>query len=166
MTNYQQHPYGQGPYTHPQQSIPPKRKSHKWLWVIIASVALLCVGGSVIAAVLASTSGSTPSATPTWDAPAPEGQNDPEPTHALTKGTLTAGTWAVGSEATPGSYKTVAPKDEFIGCVWQRLKSDDGSFDAIIASEIIEPGVAGRLQIKKSDKFIKLSGGCVWTPVK
>lgn len=160
-------------YTNPNSPYPyaqPKRKSRKGLWITLSVLAvLLCGGGTAVIAALASMGSEPSSVSPTWEAPAPSGQDATESAPKPPKAagvTITAGTWAVGSEVKAGSYKTVAPEDEFIGCTWQRLKSDDGEFNSIITSDIIPPGTAGRLQIKKTDKFIALSGGCIWTPVK
>ncbi|WP_433802960.1 hypothetical protein [Actinomycetospora sp. CA-084318] len=72
-------------------------------------------------------------------------------------GTLTAGTYEVGSEVQPGTYKTVSSGR----CYYERLRNLDGGIGSIIDNENVEG--QGILEIKSSDKYVKISGSCVWT---
>lgn len=105
-------------------------------------------------------------------APAPV-QYDPTPSPAfltytapaaeptLPAGTIAAGTYVVGEDIQPGTYKTTGPTDSLIkSCYWERMKNLDGGFDAIAANDnITGPGV---LTVKPGDKGLKLSGSCTW----
>jgi hypothetical protein len=67
------------------------------------------------------------------------------------------GTWAVGSEITPGTYRSPGPLDDNIGiCMWQRLSGTGGTFPEVIASDISQ----GRstITVQATDAAVKFSG--------
>jgi hypothetical protein len=84
--------------------------------------------------------------------PKPEATAPPEPTY-------TDGTYEVGPEIKPGTYKTRAPAGS--PCYWARLGDPDG--DQIHANHIGEGPMT--LRIRSSDKYVELSGGCEWRKV-
>lgn len=71
--------------------------------------------------------------------------------------TITAGTYLVGSEVTPGSYVTEGASF----CYWSRLKDTSGGFGSIIANGNA-PGHT-TVTIKSSDQAFQLSGACTFT---
>jgi hypothetical protein len=74
------------------------------------------------------------------------------------------GTFTVGSQVKPGTYRTVVPNDSF-DCYYERLKDASGSFDAIIANNNGSPGSQQIVEIKATDKFFKTDGCGTWTKV-
>jgi hypothetical protein len=74
------------------------------------------------------------------------------------------GTFAVGSQIKPGTYRTVVPNDS-LDCYYERLKDASGSFDAIIANNNGSPGSQQIVEIKAADKFFKTEGCGTWTKV-
>jgi hypothetical protein len=68
------------------------------------------------------------------------------------------GTWVVGVNIAPGTYKVTASD----GCYWARLKSFSGGMDSIIAND----NVKGRavVTIKKTDKGFTSSNCGTWKP--
>ena len=76
--------------------------------------------------------------------PAGEPTEEPEPAG----NTFGDGTWVVGSDIKPGTYRAA---DAGNGCYWQRLKNFSGSFGAIIANG---NGIGGPLivTIEKTDE--------------
>lgn len=71
--------------------------------------------------------------------------------------TIKAGTFEVGTEIKPGTYKT----DGGDLCYYERLRDLNGGVGSIITNEIVQG--QGIMQIKKSDAYIKVSGTCTWT---
>ena len=84
--------------------------------------------------------------------PAPVPTIDPSPAT-----TLSAGTYAVGTDIAPGTYST--PGGGY--CYWARLKAADGELSSISANQIVQG--PGTVTVKSSDKYIELSGSCTWT---
>jgi hypothetical protein len=69
------------------------------------------------------------------------------------------GTWLVGTDVKPGTYRSSAEGD----CYWARLKNTNGDLDSIIAN-----GNGGNqvVTIKSTDKAFESSNGCApWTKV-
>ncbi len=72
--------------------------------------------------------------------------------------TFTAGTYQVGVDIKPGSYKTGGSSD---GCYYARLSSDNTS--DIIANDLSNGPMFVR--IRSTDKFIQFTGNCEWKKV-
>jgi len=70
---------------------------------------------------------------------------------------FSSGTYEVGTEIQPGNYRTSGSD----WCYWERLTSNDGEFDSIIANGN-EDGPSS-VSIKSSDAYVKFSGNCTWT---
>jgi hypothetical protein len=85
----------------------------------------------------------------------------PTPT-GLKPGTVTDGTWGVGSQVQPGTYVTVVPADA-TNCYWERDSAADGSMDSIIANDNVGAGQQTIVTIAATDKFFKTSGCGTWT---
>jgi hypothetical protein len=78
----------------------------------------------------------------------------PKPTTAPAP-TYGDGTYEVGSEIQPGTYRTSGGE-----CYWERLKGFSGEFEDIIANGNISG--PSRMTIRSSDKGVTFSGGCEW----
>lgn len=103
----------------------------------------------------------------------------PAPTVTVTKTTTVApkakpkpkavtipgdGTFVVGDEVQPGTYKTSGPADSaFPNCYWARLKSTTGDFDDIIAND--NPKGQTTITISSSDGAFESSGCEEWKKV-
>jgi hypothetical protein len=48
---------------------------------------------------------------------------------------VTDGTYLVGSDIAPGTYRTAGPSDGAMFCYWERDKNTDGTLDSIIAND-------------------------------
>lgn len=53
--------------------------------------------------------------------------------------TIASGTWIVGEDVQPGTYRSTVP-DQSIGCYWARLSDLSGELDGILANANLEPG--------------------------
>ena len=74
---------------------------------------------------------------------------------------ITPGTWIVGAQITPGTYRTDTSAP---GCYWTRLSSFTGAFDAIIASAIANSPGAQLVTIANTDVGFGTSVECgTWT---
>jgi hypothetical protein len=95
-------------------------------------------------------------------APAPLAEAAPATLPATTIG---QGTFVVGREVQPGTYRTEGPdQDSLVSiCTWQRLKNTSGEVGSWIASGI-EKGPAV-VTIKSSDAAFKSQGCQTWTKV-
>ncbi len=75
--------------------------------------------------------------------------------------TIAEGTWLVGSDIAPGTYRTQTEGDGiFDSCYWARLSDLSGELDAIIANENVSG--QGLVTIEASD--FAFETGCTWTP--
>ncbi len=72
------------------------------------------------------------------------------------------GTYLVGDDIQPGTYKTAGPGSLGL-CYWERGKDSSGGFDSIIANDNLTG--QGVVTIKKTDKVFKTQGCQVWTKV-
>lgn len=73
------------------------------------------------------------------------------------------GTWAVGSDITPGTYVSAGSMDEY-GCYWERASSFDGDFDSIIANDFVSPESGQAVVTIKSTDVAFISEYCgTWT---
>ncbi|MER5352754.1 hypothetical protein ABT093_20770 [Kitasatospora sp. NPDC002551] len=75
-----------------------------------------------------------------------------------------SGTFLVGAEVRPGTYRTAGPGGGSGGmCYWERARAADGELDSIIANENLTG--QGVVTIKKSDAVFKTQGCQRWTKV-
>lgn len=74
------------------------------------------------------------------------------------------GTFAVGSQVKPGTYRAVVPADSF-GCYWERLKGASGQLDDVIANGLGDPGAQQLVTIKATDKYFSTQYCGTWTRV-
>jgi hypothetical protein len=143
---------------------PSKPKRAWWVWPL-GLVLLLCVGGTVIAAVGNRGDGKTagPVASTAVDiangAVSRASTKAKPPAKAPAKAaTVGAGSWEVGTEVEAGTYTATATDH----CYWARLKAFDGDLDSIITNGNLDAGQRGRITVKKTDKGLELSGDCTW----
>jgi hypothetical protein len=74
------------------------------------------------------------------------------------------GTFAVGSQVKPGTYRTVVPSDSW-GCYYERLKGASGEFSDIISNGNANSGQQVLVTIKASDKYFHVERCGTWTLV-
>lgn len=76
--------------------------------------------------------------------------------------TLSAGTYVVGEDIEPGTYRTDGPADDsFSGmCYWARLSGLSGEFDELIANDAFEGQTT--VEVNEGDVALELTGECVW----
>jgi hypothetical protein len=74
-----------------------------------------------------------------------------------------SGTYLVGDDIQPGTYKTAGPGSLGM-CYWERDKDSSGGFDSIIANENLKG--QGVVTIKSSDKVFKTTGCQAWVKAK
>lgn len=86
--------------------------------------------------------------------PEPPLETEPEPSG------LGPGTYDIGVDIKPGTYVSAGAVDTV--CYWARLRSFDGSLDAIIANNSSDEG-RQRVTIRRSDKGFETSGCAPWT---
>lgn len=147
----------------------PKRRKVWPVVFAVAAVLLLCGVGSAIAlgGEVTPTAGSvvgTAGASAAVEAAPAAKPVAPKATKVAPKPVeLTSGTWAVPSEVKPGTYVTTV---EGFHCYWARLSGLDGDLGDIRADENLWEGDRGRITVRASDKGLKLTGDCVWRPVK
>ncbi len=73
------------------------------------------------------------------------------------------GTFSVGPEVAPGTYRTAGPVADGAACHWERLRDLGGSFSSILASETLrEPG---RVTILDGDRAFRSTGCQPWVKV-
>jgi hypothetical protein len=93
-----------------------------------------------------------PGPTVTVEAPAPAAAAEPAPGT-----TFSAGTYEVGTEIKPGTYKTSGSSF----CYYERLKNLNGDLDSIVTNEIVNG--QGSMKVASSDEYVKFDGTCTWT---
>lgn len=126
------------------------------------TAAALTVGGLiVVGAVVSSTSGGNDQpGHETTREPTASASSEAEPVGPATS--FTDGTFLVGTDVEPGTYKT--PGDDLgLGCYWERAADDTGSMDAIIANNYSTG--PDRVTVASGEVF-KTSGGCDWKLVR
>ena len=74
-----------------------------------------------------------------------------------------SGTYLVGDDIQPGTYKTAGPGSLGL-CYWERAKDSSGGFESIIANENLRG--QGVVTIKSSDKVFKTTGCQAWVKAK
>jgi hypothetical protein len=70
-----------------------------------------------------------------------------------------SGTYVVGDDIQPGTYKTAGPGSLGM-CYWERDKDSSGDFGAIIANDNLTG--QGVVTVKKTDKVFKTQGCQDW----
>lgn len=155
-------------YPSPFYGAPPPRRSRiKPIMIgVLALLVLLCAGlGVALAADGGSDQGAagvvTVETTPDPSFTTPAAATSPTP-KAVAELSWSDGTFAVGSDIAAGTYVTRGSDN---GCYWARLKNFDGDLDSIIANHLLDAHARGRMVVKKTDKGVELTGGCVWTRV-
>ena len=75
------------------------------------------------------------------------------------------GTYIVGAAngVAPGTYQTSSVTS--YSCYWARLSGLTGSFDEILANEIVPRGGVATVQVLATDKALKVQGCGKWTLV-
>lgn len=144
----------------------------KLIPALVAALALVGLGACGVPASTPSyqSYSSSASATPTADQFAAdyeralrEAQSAISAQPTLPPGTFTDGTYVVGEEIQPGTYKTAGPDANSMVplCYWARLSNLEGDLDSIIANDNIQGQTT--IVIKASDKAIRFDNGCTWT---
>lgn len=125
---------------------------------LVGTAAALCCGGGIIAAAVGHDGGQGPTVHTVDSTYTGRQSAVPAPTAKQTRppASITEGTWEIGAEVKPGTYKTTATAH----CYWARLSSFDTS--DIIDNGNLNPGAHGVLSIKNTDKAVQLSGPCEW----
>jgi hypothetical protein len=148
------------------------------IWGIVLGVLALVICSIYVSAIAksASTTTSSSSGYPapyTYSAPAPSytytppsyssgGSNSSSSGGSYTAptadpNTFSAGTYEVGTEIQPGTYKTTGSS----WCYYERDKNLDGDLGSIIANDNVSG--QGVMKVASSDKYIKFDGTCSWT---
>lgn len=140
----------------------PQRKRRKGLWIFLGLVMVAgCIGG--VAAVSGGKSTSDNTAT-TKDNPI-AATSAASPTHAPDPNSISGdGTFAVGSQVKPGTYRAVVPHDG-MGCYYARLKDASGGVDSIISNNTGAADSQQIVEISSTDKFFETEGCGTWTKV-
>lgn len=140
------------------------------LALVICSVYVTAIAKS--ASTATSTSSSGYSAPYTYSAPAPSyappsyssgspsgssSTGDSATTPAADPNTFSSGTYQVGADIQPGTYRTSGSS----WCYWERDKDASGEFSSIISNGNSNgPGI---MTVKGSDSYVKFEGTCSWT---
>lgn len=78
---------------------------------------------------------------------------------------LGPGTYVVGKDIKPGTYKTAGPADPSIpNCYWARLKDTSGDFQSILANNNTQGPTT--VTIKSTDGAFETAGCKSWIPVR
>jgi len=172
MSNHTDHQSPLQPPTSPPQHFAPPKKRRRWIhWigypiVFLIGLAVAGAGGGSDTP----TSG-TPGATVTVTAKPAPGSKVTVTAPAKPAKTITAqpagpsdtitddGTWLVGSEVKPGTYRS----QNFGDCYWARLRSTDGGINAIIDNGL---GPNQTVTIKRTDKAFETARCGVWKKIR
>lgn len=99
----------------------------------------------------------TPPALPTYASVAPGAPTSaavPQP-----PGTVGAGTYLVGDDVEPGTYRTSGPTDG-LPCYWSRLRDTTGDLGSIVANGLAQGPTT--VTVRASDEAVEFSGDCTW----
>lgn len=138
----------------------PKKKRWPIILVVVGIVLLLgCLVGLLTVALKADPT--TKTRTPGPASTAAKTRDVTPPAKPVKAKTIGEGTWKVGTEVTPGTYRTPGAKEGIITlCSWQVSTDDDGqhilSIDAVDSTS--EPG---RVTLK-AGRYFKTSGCQDW----
>ncbi|MFC5061512.1 hypothetical protein [Actinomycetospora atypica] len=120
--------------------------------------AVLGVIGLLICMVWVAAIGSAASSSPSYGSSGTYSASSGSSSAAsLPAGTYGSGTYAVGSEIQPGTYRTTGANY----CYWARLSSADGELSSINANDNVSG--SSTMVVKSSDEYIEFSGSCTWT---
>lgn len=97
-----------------------------------------------------------------YTAPGGVATSAPAAAAAASSGTFGQGTYVVGSDIQPGTYRTTGATAQGLTlCQWFRLKDTTGDTGAFLASGNADgPAV---VTVKATDGAVEFQGGCVWT---
>lgn len=134
-----------------------------WKWAALGLAVFLVVflAGGVVAAL---TSDPKPTATATASpassrATSPVAATTLAPSKAAPQ-TFGSGTYVVGKEIAPGRYVATMTEGQY--CYWERLKSDSGDLDDVIANEVYADPGKRSFTVKATDKYVQFKGDCTW----
>lgn len=149
---------------------PPPRKSKRNIWFIVIAIVLMvcCIGGlanafgnkSSDSSNSPAAQASTPTTAPTQQqgTPTPTPTPKPTPTPTPTVPHFSDGTYQVGKDIKPGTYRTRTGSS---GCYYARLSGFGGSTDEIIANNLTDaPAV---VTIAPTDKGFTTERCGTWT---
>jgi hypothetical protein len=163
---YQQTQYPQpGAFQQPPPQQPKKPKRRIWLW-IIGIILVLGVIGGIVNAFSGNSNTSTPTTqstqpaqnTPTQASAQPTATPQPTQKPAPSFATFGDGTFQVGKDIQPGTYRTRVGSSN---CYYARLKGFSGSTDDIIANNNTDaPAI---VTIAASDKGFESQNCGTWT---
>jgi hypothetical protein len=125
----------------------------------LAVLAVLLVGCLAVVGTspTASPASSIPPAAPFVTEPASPSVDEQAPDGSLAG----SGTYLVGSDVEPGTYRSTGAADEGGICYWARLKDADGDLDSIIANDV---GAGSQIvTIKATDGAFSSRGCATWT---
>jgi len=138
---------------------PPQKKRRLWLWIVGAIAVLLVIGMFNAVASGGGGANSAPaSATPTQAVSSSQSTRAPVPTPAPSFAHFGDGTYIVGKDIRPGTYRT---RQGLAGCYYARLKGFGGTVDDIIANENTDD--AAIVTIAASDKGFESTNCGTWT---
>lgn len=111
------------------------------------------------------TAAAAPAATATVTVTEPAAVQTPvkEPTRAPDDTIPGSGTYLVGDDIQPGTYKTAGPGSLGL-CYWERSKDSSGGLESIIANDNLTG--QGVVTIKSSDNVFKSTGCQAWVKAK
>lgn len=144
--------------TAPTLVLASRRRRGKTPWVYILAASVWLVAG--IGAGYGLRAGTSHPSAATFQAPdgAPVPQKDfpgAEISH------FGAGTWRVPAQAPLGTYLVTAT-DTSMGCIWKRLKVNDGKPKSEIASGTVTRGELNEVTLEEGDHWLVLGGHCSW----
>lgn len=170
---WQQPPaYYTQPFNPPPQQQPRRGMSTgAIIGMVVAIVAVLCVGAAVAFTLVPTPKENPPAADGNAGTPAPYDTSQPTAgaTSAAPAGPKTSfgdGTWEIGAAAgqvAPGKYKSTVPANSW-GCYWERLSGTGGSFDEIITNGNAEKNTPVIVTIAAADKAFKSEDCGTWSP--
>lgn len=103
-----------------------------------------------------------PEVTVTVTAQAPKPKPKPKPKPAAT--IPGDGTFIVGTDIKPGTYRSKPAPDEYLEmCIWQRLSGTSGEVDDFIAGDMSEGQVT--VTIRSTDKAFETQGCETWVRI-
>jgi hypothetical protein len=128
-----------------------------------ARIGLVVVTGLAAVAVVGNLRQAGPSTQPRASTPPPAA------TSAVPDGQIGPGVYLVGTDVTPGTYRTTGayPGESTAGyCMWSRHSTADGGpMDNIIASDGSRPGAPLIVTIDAADVLFRTDGCEPWAPV-
>jgi len=159
--------------TYPAQTAPKKRNPWLIVAIVLGAILTACLLGGVVASLGADSQksnangwGSDSVSPPAASAPAQSKaaavtapSASPSPA-AVAVAQFGEGTYVVGKEMPAGRYTSTMTDNQY--CYWERLKSDSGELDDVIANAVYMDKGKRSFTVKASDKFIQLKGDCVW----